>query len=223
MKKLISILLLICTITICLSSCGGSNDNSNNDNNNNDNTPTCDTTGVHTYEQGECTGCKLKVFDVLKDYIMENSTSSYGNTYRIAFGSYETDVYYGSIYYYSDKNYIEIGAYYQSVPGLSNPHIYNIGLRFTPYTFEDGGYEWSAGCTRLSCTCPSISGILDPSKFSSSTSTLEHTSSASGADDIAWKAKMALQGFIDNYLIDFTNNVGSNISIGSLGFKRYEQ
>lgn len=207
-------------LTLCFASCGGNNDN---DNNNNDNTPTCETTNLHTYENGECTGCGLKVFDVLKEYIKENHTSTFGKTYSIKLGSYETDWYHGALHYYSDGNFIEIVATKEMAPGGLSDHSKSIVLTFTPYTFEDGGYEWSAGCNRWSCDCPRISGILNPSKFSSGTSSLDYTSSASGADDIAWDAKSALQGFIEDYLIDFTKNVGNNISIGSLGFKRYEQ
>lgn len=81
MKKIISILLIICTLTLCLASCGGSNNN-NTDNTNND----CATTGLHIYDKGECTGCGLKVFDVLKDYIIKNGKNM--NTfYRITLGT----------------------------------------------------------------------------------------------------------------------------------------
>ena len=229
MKKLISILLLVCTLIFSFASCGGNgNQNNNNTNNNNhvensvDNMPTCDTTGLHTYEHGECTNCKLKVFDVLKEYITKNGTKTTATIYRITFGTYETDEYYGYLFYFSDKNYMEFRFTYQPYPGLSNPHNYYMYLRFTPYTFEDGGYEWTASCQRISCACPVISGVLDPSKFSRSTSTLEYTSNESNANSIAKNAAKALQVCIDNYLIEFTKDIGENMSIGSLGFKRYE-
>ena len=218
MKKYISILLLICTLTLCLASCGENNDSNDN---NNDNIPTCDTTGLHTYESGECTGCGIKVYDILKDYLLKNGEQS-GFSYSVGFGSYETDSYYAFIGYNPQDNYIYISSRYQLVPGLSDPHIFSMELKLTPYTFEDGGFEWSASCTRLFCDCPTVRGTLDPQKFSSSTSTLEYTSSENGADEVVRKARMALQGCIKDYYIDFLKGVGSNLSIGSIGFVRYE-
>lgn len=229
MKKLISILLLVCTLMFSFASCGANANQNNNDIDNKNhvettvnNMPTCDTTGLHTYEHGECTSCKLKVFDVLKEYMTRNGTLVAGSTYRVAFGTYETDEYYGYLFYRSDKNCVDFDFYYNPYPGVSDPHKYYISLRFTPYTFEDGGYEWSASCTRLSCTCSKISGVLDPAKFSSSTYILEHTSSQSDADSISRNATKALQGCINNFLIKFTKDIGENMSIGSLGFKRYK-
>ena len=229
MKKIISILLLVCTLTLCLASCGGSNDNSsndnsNNDNNNNDNTPTCETTDLHTYENGECTGCGLKVFDVLKNYLIENAEPNYYNEYKISFGAYGTDQYYSFITYSEKNNSISIACYVETSPTLSSnyKHVYNIGLTFTPYTFEDGGYEWAAGCTKLSCDCPTIRGRLDPTKFSRSTTSLEYTPNESKSDTVEWKARTALKENIDKYFIDFLNNIGNNMSMDALGFVRYE-
>lgn len=216
MKKLISVLLLICTITTCLSSCGGKNDNNNNDNGNNDNTPTCDTTGVHTYEQGECTGCGLKVFDVIKDYCIEHGEENFVNQSLVRLGTQDVDNYYVILYCDIDKDNISISCYHDLF------HKYYLHLEFTPYVFEDGGYEWSAGCGEWDCDCPSISGFLDPSKFSSSTNCLTYSSSAQNAEEIAKYGTWALQHGIEEYLINFLNDVGHNISIGDLGFVRYE-
>ena len=53
MKKLISILLVIFTLTICLASCGDNEKNDDKNNNNDDNkvVKNCTTTGIHTYEK----------------------------------------------------------------------------------------------------------------------------------------------------------------------------
>lgn len=225
--KIISITLVICALSLCFVSCDKKNNTVNEHSSTKSQTITettiqdCNTTGIHTYEDGKCTGCSIKVYNVLKDYLIENGEKS-GFNYVISFGSYKTDSYYAFIGYAPQDNYIYITSRYQSTPGLSNPHIFSLELKLTPYTFEDGGYEWSASCTRLSCDCPTVRGTLDPQKFSSSTSTLEYTSYESGADKVVRNARMALQGCIENYYIDFLEDVENNLSIGAIGFVRYE-
>ena len=231
MKKIISILLIICTLTLCLASCGGNN-NSNNNNNtdntnnnsNNDNQNTnqdnieqndCATTGLHIYDKGECTGCGLKVFDVLKDYIIKNGKNM--NTfYRITLGTlFETENT-TLIEYVPENDCISI-----TCCSTIMSHDYSFSLDLTPYVFEDGEYEWSALCMERYCDHPSINGFLDPYKFSRSTNSLSHNSNEDKADDLA---KMALRTFksnMDEYLIDFCKSVGNNITIKDLGFVRY--
>ena len=225
MKKTISILLIICTLAFCLVSCDTKDVTNNSDLNETETQETiqgCDITGLHTYKDGECTECNIKVYDILKDYLTENGEMS-GFSYVITFGSYKTDSYHACIGYNTQADYIYISSRYQSTPGLSNPHIFDLELKLTPYTFEDGGFDWSASCWRLSCDCPTVRGTLDPQKFSSSTSTLEYTSYENGADKVVRNARMALQGCIENYYIDFLKSVGSNLSIGAIGFVRYEK
>ena len=231
MKKIISILLIICTLTLCLASCGGNN-NSNNNNNtdnannnsNNDNQNTnqdnieqndCATTGLHIYDKGECTGCGLKVFDVLKNYIIKNGTNM-TTFYRITLGTlFETENT-ALIEYNPETDCISITSC-----SIIASHDYSMSLKFTPYVFEDGGYEWRAMCMERSCNHPTITGVLDPYKFSRSTTSLSHTSNEYKADELATRALTALKNNMDEYYIDFFKNIESNITIKDLGFVRY--
>ena len=130
-------------------------------------------------------------------------------------GDYKTDEYYVRIYCEIDKNHITINCHKNLF------HLYYLNLEFSPYVFEDDAYEWSAGCGEFMCDCPSISGYLDPSKFTSSTSCLTYTSSETNANDIAKQGTWTLQHCIEEYLIDFLKDVGSNITLKDLGFVRY--
>lgn len=176
----------------------------------------CDVSGVHNYEKGKCASCGLKVFDVIKEYLIKN-----GENDKISLGSYQTDQYHSFIGYDEDDGCIYITSIYVQSPGVSNTHRYAFELILTPYTFEDGYYEWSARCNTYKCDCPSIYGTLDPTKFSSATSSLEYTSSATGADTVARNARKAFQENINEYYISFFSKVGSNISFKDLGFVRY--
>ena len=177
----------------------------------------CQTTGIHTYKSGMCTDCGLKVFDVIKEYCVTNGEPNLVNQTLIRLGSHEDDKYYVRIFCNTADNSISICCYHNQF------HNYWIDLQLTPYVFEDGGYEWTAGCGEWNCDCPSISGFLDPTKFSSNTSCITYTSSESGANNIAKYGTWALQHAIEEYLIDFLNEVGHDITIGDLGFKRYEE
>ena len=222
MKKLISVLLLICTLILCITSCDNNNDNNDsyNDTNNDDiHSENCTTTGIHTYENGECTGCELKIFDVIKEYIIEHAdpNNSGGGRYLYYCGSYTDDDNFTIWQYESSNNLITILARYRDYP-----HTYSTDLYLTPYTFEDGEFEWEGDCIKFGCDCTSLSGYLDPTKFSSSTNRLPHSSSASDADRMSEEYAKALKVNIQEEIIPFLSDVGFNITISDLGFKRFQ-
>ena len=228
MKKIISILLIICTLTLCLASCGNDKDNDNtnqnteqgsgeqNTNQDNNEKNDCSATGLHTYDKGECTGCGLKVFDVIKDYIIKNGEYK-NNFYRITLGTLLETENTALIEYVPDTDCISITSCSEI-----NSHNYSMTLKFTPYVFEDGEYEWKATCLERSCKHPnSIGGYLDPYKFSRSTTNISHNSNEANADELASNALKALKNNMNEYYIDFFKNIGNNITIKDLGFTRY--
>ena len=222
MKKFISILLIICTLLLTLASCGSSSSKSNSKNKNDEKEPEiedCSTTGEHTYENGKCTGCDIEIFEILKDFIKENAhPNSSGSQYLYYCGSYTDDSNFTIFKYESSSNCITILARCEIGTCLYSTDIY-----LTPYSFEDGEFEWEGDCITYGCKkCTDLSGTLDPSKFSSSTNQLSYNySSASNASTMAEYYARALKTNMTEEIIPFLKTLGYNITIADLGFARY--
>ena len=178
----------------------------------------CDVSGIHTYVKGACVGCGTKIFDVLKAYIIANVDTITGdNRYLCYYGDYNNDTNFTICEYDTSRNRITILARYKYLL-----HTFSTDIYITPYSLEDGGYEWEGSCIKWpSDDCIDLSGYLDPSKFSSSTTRLPHSSSGSKADDMAKKYADALHINIREEINAFLNDVGYNISLSDLGFTRY--
>lgn len=224
MKKLISLIVLVCILSLCFASCDSTAANpENNPENNYENSTEetvqdCKTTGVHTYEKGICTGCEIKIYDIMRDFIMQNAETVNGSRYLYYSGSYTDDSNFTIFEYDSDSRCITILA--------RMDHLlctYSTDLYFTPYSLEDGEYAWDGECIKLGCKdCIDLSGTLDPSKFSKSTTRLSHTSSAADADYMAEQYAKSLKVNLDEEIIPFLENLGYNITIKDLGFARYQ-
>ena len=217
MKKIISVLLLTCTLILCITSCG--NNNNNDSYNNNPPAENCTTTGIHTYEKGVCTGCGIKIFDIMKDYIRQNAENVSGSRYLCYSGSYTDDSNFTIFEYDSSKECIVILARMDYLLCTYSTDIY-----FTSYSLEDGVYDWDGSCITYNCNegCTDLSGTLDPSKFTKSTTRLSHSSSVSNADRMAEHYADSLITNLNQEIIPFLETIGYNITIQDLGFTLYK-
>ena len=91
---------------------------------------------------------------------------------------------------------------------------YSTDIYFTPYSLEDGEYEWDDECITFGCKdCTDLSGTLHPAKFSKGTTKLSHTSSVSNADRMSEHYAKPLKTNLDEEIIPFLKNIGYNITM----------
>ena len=235
MKKIV-VFLIVAALLLCAVSCGNT-DNSNAQNNgnsinndaqNNVSVLNCKNGGKHEYIKGACIGCGVEIFDVIKDYVIKNGTqigtmslyTSYGEV-QSKDTSIETDW-----RYYSETDSINIEM---SIENYGDTNW--VAITFDKYSIEDGEYLWSGGwgynwSNRGWDGTASMSGNLDPSKFSRSTPRLDYSQvkehKYKSASSLSSDCAMVIRKNIDDNVISFLSELDYDITLSDLGFTRYQ-
>lgn len=216
MKRVIIFLLVVCLL-VSLVSCNQSENNVNNNNSDNINNnqieqvtvsePDCRTGGKHIYIKGVCKGCGIKVFDIIRDFVIENHLEGTYFNYRI--GNYKD---YICTWIKYSNNSIEFSMSYWYGE-------YNVSIFLDKYSIEDGHYQWDGynSYTRLS-----ISGYIDAGEFHPGTHRLDHTSSHLDADSDAEKYAETIKKIFEYHISPFLEELGYDITLADLGFTRFE-
>lgn len=212
MKKVLIFILTLCLI-VSLVSCNQSENNIHNNISNSQTEqatvaePDCRTGGKHVYIKGACKGCGIKVFDIIRDFVIENRLEGTSYIYRI--GNYE-DYMCTWIEYSNDSIEFRMSYWYG---------FYTVSIFIDKYSIEDGYYPWDGynDVTKLS-----ISGYIDAGKFHPGTHRLDHTSSHSKANSDAEQYAETIKKIFEYQISPFLDELGYDITLADLGFTRFE-
>ena len=165
MKKILAILLTICTLVLCLVSCNDTDAN----------TPPNDVVPVeHGNVDGKCLACDLCYFDILRNIVLENGTQSqYYHENKVI--ELIVDDHYIFSASEKDSDMLTI-KYYQHASDLMNRSYQYLFIEFNRANVKYGEYNWSYNTDRYSfLSGKTIRGTLVAEDFKEITNTLPYT------------------------------------------------
>ena len=174
MKKIISLLLLVYTFTLCLTSCTDSPDNNNISNNNFSNDASENIVVEHGNVNGKCPCCDLYYFDVLRKIVLEKGEL---NTYGFKDdGSFPIELVVGSNCVFriweNDPDALEIRYY----PSYAYDSYKYLAITFNRANIKYGEYTWYYNTDPYSILSDKeIRGTLVAAEFKEITNTLPYS------------------------------------------------